>query len=276
MSNKITRMKTISRTFYSMPVNVIFFVGLPLFYFLFVLAYNPFGIDDFLAAGKGHYTLNLILTTLILTGVITLSRMLLFILRHHVDLNWTLYIIWCVGEVVFAGLMFSILLGIGWGGVRPYFSVMSLCILYLAGILVFPYSVNALAVQLYLLSKRAGPAVDEKTLIHFRDEQKRVKFIVASEAVLYIEAEENYVHIVHDDNGRIKDFVLRSSMRSMEEMLERHGLVRCHRSYFINAAHVDLVKKDSDGGYALAQLDRDGLPPVPVSKRYYESLTKLL
>ena len=109
-------MKTISRSFYSMPVNCLFFVVVPLFYFLFVLAYDPFDISEFLAVGKEKFTLNLILTTLILLGVLTISRMLLFILRRIIDLNWSLYIVWCVGEVVFAGLMFSILLGIGYRG----------------------------------------------------------------------------------------------------------------------------------------------------------------
>lgn len=269
-------MKTISRVFYSMPANCLFFVVVPLFYFLFVLAYNPFGISDFLAVGKEHFTLNLIITTLILLGVMTLSRMLLFILRRIIDLNWSLYIVWCVGEVVFAGLMFSILLGVGWAGVHPYLWVMTRCILILAGILFFPDTIISMAIQLYVLNKRAkGPVVDEKTLIRFHDEQKRLKLIVSSEAVLYIEAEENYVHIVHLDNGRVKDFTLRSSMRALEEMLSRHGLVRCHRSYFINAAHVDLVRKDNNG-FALAQLDWDGLKPIPVSKRYYESVTALL
>ena len=269
-------MKTISRIFYSMPANCLFFVLVPLFYFLFVLTYDPFDISDFLAVGKERFTLNLILTTLILLGVLTLSRMLLFILRRIIDLNWSLYIVWCVGEVVFAGLMFSILLGIGWAGVHPYLWVMTRCILILVGILVFPYAIISMAVQLYVLNKRAkGPVVDEKTLIRFHDEQKRLKLIVSSEAVLYIEAEENYVHIVHLDNGRVKDFPLRSSMRALEEMLSRHGLVRCHRSYFINAAHVDLVRKDANG-FALAQLDWDGLKPIPVSKRYYESVTALL
>ena len=93
--------------------------------------------------------------------------------------------------------------------------------------------------------------------------------------MLFIEAEENYVHIVHLDYGRVKDFTLRSSMRALEEMLSRHGLVRCHRSYFVNSSHVDLVKKDANG-FALAQLDREGLKPIPVSKRYYDSLTALL
>lgn len=270
-------MKSIARTFYKMPANTLFIVVIPLFYFLFVLAYDPFDIGDFLAVGKGRYTLNLIVSSLIVLGVVAISRMLLFLLRRSIDLNWSLYILWCALEVIMAGLMQSILLGVGWAGTLPYFAVMSRGTLYMAGILVFPYAILTMGIQLHVLSRRAAsaPLVDEKTLIHFHDEQKRLKLIVSSESVLYIEAEENYVHIVHLDNGRVKDFTLRSSMRSLEEMLSRHGLVRCHRSYFVNATHVDMLKKDPNG-YALAQLDREGVKPVPVSKRYYEALTALL
>ena len=270
-------MKTISRTFYKMPVNTMFIVTVPLFYFLFVLAYRPYDIDIFLAVGAGRYTLNLIICTLIVLGVVSLSRMLLFILRRSIDLNWPLYVIWCVGEAVLCGLFMSIPMGIGWAGVRPYFSVMSLCVLHTMGILVFPVSILSLAVQVYVLKKEAvrGVVPDEKTLIRFHDDQKRLKLVVSSEQVLYIEAEDNYVHVVHLDNGRVKDFNLRASMRSLEELLLRHGLVRCHRSYFLNAAHVDLLKKDASG-YALAQLDQEGVKAIPVSKRYYESVTALL
>ena len=270
-------MKTISRTFYSMPVNLVFFVAVPLFYFLFVLAYDPFDISEYLDLGKGRFTLNLIITSLTLLGVLALSRMLLFILRRIIDLNWTLYIIWCVGETVICGLLFSIPMGIGWIGQYTYFGIMSTCVLYLAGIVVFPYAICTLGVQAYVLSKRAAgaPAVDEKTLIRFQDDMKRIKLIVSSEAVLYIRAEENYVHIVHLDNGKVKDYALRSSMRALEDMLARHGLVRCHRSFFVNAQHVELVRKDA-AGYALAQLDQKGLDAIPVSKRYYQALTALL
>ena len=154
---------------------------------------------------------------------------------------------------------------------------MSLCVLYTAGILVFPLSLLSMAVQMYVLGKEAvrGVIPDEKTLIRFHDDQKRLKLVVASESVLYIEAEDNYVHVVHLDNGKVKDFTLRASMRSLEEFLQRHGLVRCHRSYFLNAAHVELLKKDVNG-YALAQLDHPGVKSIPVSKRYYESVTALL
>ena len=269
-------MKTIARTFYKMPVTVMFFVTVPLFYFLFVLAYKPFDMEVFLATGQGHYSLNLIVSTLIVLGVMVFSRMLLFLLRSVLDLNWSLYVLWCFGEAILAGLFLSIPMGIGWAD-RPYFTVMSLCILYMAGILVFPLSLISMAVQLHVLNKRAdlAPAVDEKTLIRFYDEQKRLKLVVASDAVLYIEAEENYVHIVHLDNGKVKDFELRSSMRALEEVLQRHGLVRCHRSFFVNAAHVDLLKKDVNG-YALAQLDQEKIKNIPVSKKYYDSIVSLL
>ena len=269
-------MKTIARTFYKMPVTVMFFVAVPIFYFLFVLAYKPFDMEAFLAVGQGRYALQLIVSTLIVFGVMLFSRMLLFLLRRVLDLNWPLYVLWCFGEVILCGLFLSIPMGIGWAE-KPYFTVMSLCILYMAGILVFPLSLITMAVQLHILGKRAdlAPAVDEKTLIRFYDEQKRLKLVVASDAVLYIEAEENYVHIVHLDNGKVKDFELRSSMRALEEVLLRHGLVRCHRSFFVNSAHVELLKKDVNG-YALAQLDQEKVKNIPVSKKYYDSIVTLL
>lgn len=262
--------------FYRMPANVIFFVGVPLFFFLFVLAYEPFGIVDFLSGARGHYTLNLIIASLTVLGVLSLSRMLIFILRRRLKLSWATYTLWCLGETVVSALMLSILMGISWAGIHPYFQVMSRCVLYLAAILVFPYIIFNLGILAAVLRDEAlAPQADEKSLLRLYDENKRLKLIVSADAVLYIKAEENYVHIVHLDNGKVKDFVLRASMRSLEPVLERHSLVRCHRSYFVNATHVELVKKDSVG-YALARLDTEGVEPVPVSKRYYQALSALL
>lgn len=274
---KLGRMKAIARTFYKMPPTVLFFTVVPLFFFLFVLAYDPFHISDFLAAGQGRYTLNLIISTLIVLGVMVFSRMLLYLLRRVLDLNWSLYVLWCTGEVVLIGLFMSIPMGIGWAGVQTYFTTMSLCVLYAAGILVFPLSFLTMAVQLHVLGKKArlAPMVDERTLIRFYDEQKRLKIVLSSEAILYIESEDNYVHIIYLDSGRVKEFTLRSSMRALEEAVERHGLVRCHRSFFLNPAHVEMLRKDAVG-YALAQLDREEVKQIPVSKRYYEALTALL
>lgn len=274
-TNNVT-MKTISRTFFSIRVGVLFFTVIPIFYFLFVLAYNPFGSDRFLSEGPG-FTLNLIITTLIVLGVMVLSRVLIFLLRRVMDLDWSLYILWCAGEVILCGLFASIPMGLSFVPAHNYFSVMSQCVLFMAAILAIPLSIITLAVQAYILNRRAqsAPQVDEKKLLRFYDELKRLKLVVSSEAVLYLASEENYVHIVYLENGRVRKFTLRSSMRALEENLTPYGLVRCHRSYFLNIAHVDLIRKDANG-YALAQLDREGMDPIPVSKRYYEALIHLL
>ena len=271
--SKYVTMKTISRTFYHIPVTVLFFTVVPVFYFLFVLMYNPFGSDVLLSAGAG-YTLNLIITSLIVLVVMVLSRILVFILRRVLDLNWSLYILWCVGEVVLCGLFTSIPMAIAYSPEHTYFTVMSQCVLYMAAILVIPLSILSLSVQAYVLNRRAqsAPQVDEKKLLRFYDEQKRLKLVVSSDAVLYIESEENYVHIVYLDNGRVRRFTLRSSMRALEEGLARHGLVRCHRSYFVNVSHIVALRKDP-GDVISAELD---VPQrvIPVSRRLYHALSE--
>lgn len=270
-------MRVISRTFYKMSVQCMFFLILPVSFFLFCLAYQPYDLEDFLAVGRDRYTLNLIIATLIVLGVLTLSRVLLFILKDVLDLNWPLYILWCVGEVVAAGFFLTIPMGIGWSGEMTYFEVMSRCILYMAGVLIFPYSILTLSVQAYVLNRRSeGPVVDEKNMIRFYDDQHRLKLVSAVEAVLFIEAEDNYVHIWHLQGGRVRDYILRSSMRALDESVRRHGLVRCHRSFFVNPAHITLVRKDSKAGYALAELDQPGLRTIPVSKSYYGAVSKIL
>ena len=270
-------MKAISRSFYKMKVQCLFFLILPVFFFLFCLAYQPYDFEDFLAVGQDRYTLNLIVATLIVLGVMVLSRILLFLLRNTLDLNWALYILWCVGEVVFAGMMLSIPMGIGWHGELTYFDTMSRCLLYMAGILVFPYSIITLSVQAYVLNRRSeGPAIDDKNMIRFHDDLQRLKLVSAAEAIYYIEAEDNYVHIWHLQSGRVRDYILRSSMRALDETLRRHGLVRCHRSFYVNPSHITLVRKDPKSGFALAELDHPGLRTIPVSKNYYEAVSKLL
>ena len=64
-------------------------------------------------------------------------------------------------------------------------------------------------------------------------------------------------------------------MRALEDTLSRHGLVRCHRSFFVNPDHIRLVRKDTSG-YAIAELDVQGLENVLISKTYYSAVSKFL
>ena len=268
-------MSTISRIYYSMPVNCIYFLVMPVSLMLMVISANPYDLGSLLSVGAGGYTASLTYALLIVLGSITLSRMLLFILRNVLSLKWPSYILWCALEIVVTCLFLSLLFALRAGGDETFFSVMAACTLQFGSLLAIPSAIITLSVRVYDLAHKEAAAVDDATLVRFYDEFRKLRLIVASDAVLFIQAEENYVQIYHLDNGKIRKFTLRSSMRALEENVSRHGIVRCHRSYFVNPVHVRLLRKDGSGS-ALAELDREGLDSVPVSRKYYDALTALL
>ena len=92
---------------------------------------------------------------------------------------------------------------------------------------------------------------------------------------MFIKSEDNYVQIHYLDQGRTKKFVLRSSMRALEDTLSKHGLVRCHRSYFINPSFIRIVHRDS-AGLIVAELNKDGYESIPISRKFQDAITKLL
>lgn len=269
-------MRVVSKHFYQMPSNILHFVIAPLYLFVYVLMADPYHVSEFLAFDGSSYTLSLTFVTIIALAVLSVTRMLLFILRRQLNMTWALYIIWCAGELVFVALFQSLYMGITIAGAMPYFNILSKCYWYLAMRMVYPYIILAMGVHIYYLRhKEDETAPDESSLIRFYDQFKKLRLIIAQDAVLYIKSDLNYVYIHYLDNGKPRTYNLRSSMRALEDTLSRHGLVRCHRSFFVNPDHIRLVRKDSSG-YAIAELDVSGLEHVLISKTYYSSISKFL
>ena len=118
-------------------------------------------------------------------------------------------------------------------------------------------------------------AAAEEDLVRFADNTGRLKLVVAHDVILYIEAQENYISIRYLENGKTKEYSLRQSMKGIEELMEKHGIIRCQRSYFVNPRHVKVLRRDKEG-FIQADLDISDTKPVPVSPKYYEDLSKLL
>lgn len=269
-------MRVITKLFYKMPSNIMHFVIAPLFLFVFLLAADPFHAREFLTYGGSNYEINLTFVTLIAIAVLSITRMLLFILRRVMDMTWAVYLLWCFGEMVFVALFQALYMALITHGEIPFFSVLTTCFVDFCLTMGYCYLVLGMGVQIYYLKHReAESAPDDKSLIRFYDEYKKLRFIIAQEAILYIKSEINYVHIHYLDNGRPKTIILRSSMRALENTLTRHGLVRCHRSFFVNPDHIRLVRKDNNG-YAIAELDVPGQENVLISKTYYSAVSKFL
>ena len=71
------------------------------------------------------------------------------------------------------------------------------------------------------------------------------------------------------------NYLLRSSMKSIEELCLTGGLVRCHRSFYLNPRRVKALRKEREG-QIVAQLDVVGAREIPVTKRYYDAVAEQL
>lgn len=240
----------------------------PLFFLAFVMLFNPYGMHE---VYQDRFTLNVLMLFCISLVSLACTRVAFFFVARpeKVNMNWLWYVVWCLGEIMaisqFHTLYTSLMLH------ESYLGTLAECLKYNYTILAFPYVIMSLAFEVsQLKSAPAAGAPEEDSLLRFHDENLKLKFVIASSAVVYLKSEENYVHIHYVESEKMKSYVLRNSMKSLEEMLTSHGLVRCHRSYVVNPVHVKGLKKETEGA-SFAILDVDKAPEIPVSKLYYAS-----
>ena len=91
--------------------------------------------------------------------------------------------------------------------------------------------------------------------------------------ILYIESADNYVEIYYLKKGKVSHFMLRNTLKLIEELYGSSVIMRCHRSYMVNIKNVKVLRKDKDG--LLLELDIDGVPDIPVSKSYTEKILEV-
>ena len=272
-------MHTIPDSFRTFSAQILYILVCPLFFMVFAILYSPFNLGPFLDMGHSWFAFNVSIIASIILVVLALSRMLYFSLRRVMEhFTWAHFVVWCLGEVFVAAMFISLYVTLMLHGAIPFFNVAAKCVGISYAILIYPYLILTLSIALNA-KKRAALASasdgDDASLIRFFDEYKKLRLIIAAQAVLFIQAEENYVNIHYLDAGKQRKYVLRTSMRSLEDAADRHGLVRCQRSYYINPDHVKVLRRET-GGQIFAELDVDGYSSIPVSKTYYEKLSSLL
>jgi hypothetical protein len=252
-------------------------IGIPAFFLIFTTLYRPMRVYDLfnMVAVKpdGLFSFNVTIVSCILLGVMAISRTLMAITYHHTRMTRMSWWLWQVAELVGMSLFVSLYLTLMYKGQYTYYGMAGISMGVLVMTLVYPYTILYL-IWSAMAAKEETP-VEDDSLMRFRDQQKQVKLIIASAAVLYVEAKDNYVIIKYKDGDIVKEYTLRSSMVALQELMHKHGLVRCQRSYYINPAHVKVLRKDKEG-IITAELTTPNLKAIPVSPRYYDALANLL
>lgn len=254
----------------SVTVLLLHVIVIPVLFLGFILVYQSEWMITFLDAGLGT-VFNVLMLMCILIGVMCASRIPMTVMRRQLHLSWWQYALWALGEVIvfssFAALFMALV-----HRTYGYFPALGQCLRMSVATLSYPYIIFAL---LFALIRPDEEDVKEDDLIRFTDNTGRLKLVIANNVLLYIEAQENYVQIHYMEGELAKEYTLRKSMRGIEELMDKHGIIRCQRSFFVNPRHVKVLRRDKEG-FIQAELDTPTPLSVPVSPKYYEQLSKML
>jgi len=261
-----------------------YIILIPLFFLVFVIIYKPFNIEagalckypSSIMDPNGRYQFNIVMIMSIILMVLVLSRTLLYILRKKLSGDYGNYFVWISGEFLAMSLFTALYVSLITKGEMTYFNALLYAFIYLLTILIYPYALITL-MQLLKAARasKAGIVDDTSSRIRFYDDKHTLKFVIAASSILYIEAQENYVRIHYLDGDQVKHYQLRATMKKIEESLTSNGLIRCHRSFFVNPRHIHALRKDKDN-YIYAEMDTLAHTEIPVSKKYYETVSDRL
>lgn len=267
-------MAKIPSSILSVPAMLVHVITIPLFFLGFVLMYDSTWIYEIITDGSmnnDQIVFNTLMLTSILLGVLCASRIPITAVRKQISMSWWFYIGWSLIELTVFSAFAALYIAVSYGS-YGYFPAIGDCFRISIFILPYPYLILALLIAYIRPDKREAV---EEDLVRFIDSTGRLKLVIANDVILYIEAQENYVSIHYLEGEKTKEYSLRQSMRGIEELMDKHGIIRCQRSYFVNPRHVKVLRRDKEG-FIQAELDITSSKPVPVSPKYYEHLSELL
>lgn len=242
----------------------------PFFFFVFMVVWMPFRSETDLDMGRSLFMFNVTMMMCIIIVTLLLTRTLRFLLARFLNRSWWQLLAWCVMELTAITFFLALYLYLMETSV-PYSHWLPRCLEYSFLVLVFPYL--AVTGVCALVAAYQTPA-RERDLVRFADASRQVRLVLLKDVILYVKAQENYVRIYYLDSGNVKDYTIRSTMRAITPLMEHFGFFRCHRSYFVNPAHIVALRRDRDDVFS-AELDVPGTA-LPISRRVYQELTQKL
>lgn len=252
---------------------------LPLFTLGFFLLFCPFGfisqVESF-----GNYSFHVTIISCIVLMTVLIVRIVLMLLHGKIKISWRQCHLSSIIEISISAGFSALYLWLTTHRTEAYFWFFGYTFLYLFIILIIPNAVIDLYYMLQdkeeQLQKTAFASQGE--MIRFKDENDNVKLVVASDAILYIQSDENYLKICYMNEGKQLTFSLRNSMKKIADICEKNGLLRCHRSYYINKLRITALQKNKGFLFAIMDIsDERGNPiHIPVSRNYYDQLASML
>ena len=256
-------------------VRLILFTSL--FALVFINIYSPFGAEKWFNLTRLEFLTYSSL--IILTGVlvVVISRIIMYkVCKKNLISIWQ-YLLWIFGEILLMALFYALFEKFYLKDQRLFTEIFKISSRHTALVLLLPYSVLWLYFSWIDKKEQIERLADDQTIssnirdmIPFYDDKGILKFSIKKENLLYLESAENYVSICYLNKGKVSKYLLRDTLKKVEENFSGTEIIRCHRSYMVNFEKVKVIKKDKDG--LNLELDNLSVMDIPVSKTYVNSV----
>ena len=244
-----------------------------LFALVFINIYKPFSSSSWYSVSEFKFFI--FSSLIILTGVlvVVISRIVMYYWGRKHEITIGGYALW----IFFMSLFYTVYTLV-LNPEREYLSAFKESSINTSLVLLLPYSVLHLYFsyqekerQLRLLEEDRAEAANKLSVFSFYDEKHELRLSVKRSNLLYLESADNYVCIWYLNKGVLTKFMLRNSLKAIEESLAETNVLRCHRSYMVNFDQVKVIRREKDGVYL--ELDIEKVPDIPISKTYSEKVT---
>ncbi|MCI1648473.1 MAG: LytTR family transcriptional regulator [Bacteroides sp.] len=246
------------------------------FALIFINIYKPFSSESWYNVSEFKFFL--FSSLIILTGVlvVVISRIIMYYYGKKHAISYPAYAIWILLEIFFMALFYTVYTLV-LSPKREYLAVFKESVVNTSLVLLLPYAALHLYFsyrekerQLLMLSGEHEEAAAQQNVYSFYDEKNELRLSVKRDNLLYIESADNYVCIWYLNKGIVSKFMLRNSLKTIEESFIKTNVQRCHRSYMVNFDQVKVIQRRKDGMYMDLGVDR--VPDIPISKTYSEKV----
>lgn len=249
-----------------------------IFAFVFINIYKPFGSERWYNITQLQFFLFSGLLVIQGMVIVLLSRIIMFQVKKWRTITIRYYAVMIAMEIIVMAAFYATYEKLIIKDDRIFIDLW-----YVAGgntalILLIPYLISSLYFAWQdkkhnlekLIKEKAGG--EQSPFIPFRDEKEALKLTIKTSDLFYIESSDNYVTIHYADGIAAKKFLLRNSMKKMEELLKPYPVLRCHRFFMVNISLVKMVRKGKKG-YEI-EMNMPDRRMIPVTKTYEEQVIK--
>lgn len=208
------------------------------------------------------------------TLILVVSRIIMYHTRHFIELTYPGYFLWILIEIFLISCFYAYTTAIYIVHKPDYFSeIFPKGLMCVSIILIVPFTIAALVGAANTQKKTlALQKYEGEEMVHLSDNNGNLKFSIKLGDLFYIESQDNYINVYYIVDGKVKNYMLRCKIKTIEESFAGSSLVRCHRSYIINTDKIRAIRKEKNGTFI--ELDRDDIGAIPLSKGYASKFSR--